>query len=99
MTDNNILSGLKVVDLSSFVAGPGAAVILSDFGADVIKVEPPHGELWRLGNHAAPQPVSPDAYQWQLANRNKRGMSLDLKAPAARRPLRRGRGAARHSGW
>jgi len=45
MTTDNIFSGLKVVDLSSFVAGPGAAVILSDFGADVIKVEPPNGEL------------------------------------------------------
>ncbi len=35
---DNIFSGLKVVDFASFVAGPGAAVILSDFGADVIKV-------------------------------------------------------------
>ena len=39
-TTENIFSGLKVVDFASFVAGPGAAVILSDFGADVIKVEP-----------------------------------------------------------
>jgi hypothetical protein len=49
-TTENIFSGLKVVDLASFIAGPGAAVILSDFGADVIKVEPPKGELWRIGN-------------------------------------------------
>ena len=41
MADENIFSGLKVVDLASFLAGPGAATILSDFGADVIKVEPP----------------------------------------------------------
>ena len=41
MADENIFSGLKVVDLASFIAGPGAATILSDFGADVIKVEPP----------------------------------------------------------
>ena len=45
MTRDNIFSGLKVVDLASFIAGPGAAVILSDFGADVIKVEPPTGDL------------------------------------------------------
>ena len=45
MTTDNIFSGLKVVDLASFIAGPGAAVILSDFGADVIKVEPPTGDL------------------------------------------------------
>ena len=43
MASNNIFSGLKVVDLASFIAGPSAAVILSDFGADVIKVEPPSG--------------------------------------------------------
>ena len=47
MSDDNIFSGLKVVDFASFIAGPSAAVILSDFGADVIKVEPPSGELWR----------------------------------------------------
>ena len=41
-SDNNIFSGLKVVDLASFIAGPGAAVMLSDFGAEVIKVEPPN---------------------------------------------------------
>src|SRR6266699_740024 len=45
MPNDNIFSGLKVVDLASFIAGPSAAVILSDFGADVIKVEPPSGEL------------------------------------------------------
>ena len=38
MLNDNIFSGLKVVDLASFIAGPSAAVILSDFGADVIKV-------------------------------------------------------------
>jgi formyl-CoA transferase len=43
MASDNIFSGLNVVDLASFIAGPGAAVILSDFGADVIKVEPPSG--------------------------------------------------------
>ena len=41
MANDNIFSGLKVVDLASFIAGPGAATILSDFGAEVIKVEPP----------------------------------------------------------
>jgi len=41
VTTGNIFSDLKVVDLASFIAGPGAAVIPSDFGADVIKVEPP----------------------------------------------------------
>src|ERR1700739_1788292 len=79
--------GRKVVDLASFIAGPSAAVILSDFGADVIKVEPPSGELWRHANNMPPQPVAPGAYPWHLANRNKRGMALDLKTPGAHQVL------------
>jgi crotonobetainyl-CoA:carnitine CoA-transferase CaiB-like acyl-CoA transferase len=43
-----------VVDLASFVAAPGAAVILSDFDADVIKVEPPNGDLWRHAHKMPP---------------------------------------------
>jgi len=87
MTTENIFSGLKVVDLASFIAGPSAAVILSDFGADVIKVEPPTGDPWRHGNKLPPQPLAEDAYQWHLANRNKRGMTLDLKSPSAQQVL------------
>ncbi|HZE52171.1 MAG TPA: CoA transferase [Bradyrhizobium sp.] len=87
MASDNIFSGLKVVDLASFIAGPSAAVILSDFGADVVKVEPPSGELWRHANNLPPQPVAADAYPWHLANRNKRGMALDLKSPSAPRVL------------
>src|SRR6266542_4118848 len=87
MTSDNIFSGLKVVDLASFIAGPGAAVILSDFGADVIKVEPPSGDLWRIGHKIPPQPQAEDAYPWHLANRNKRGMTLDLKSPSAQQVL------------
>ena len=88
-TTDNIFSGLKVVDLSSFVAGPGAAVILSDFGADVIKVEPPKGELWRIGNKIPPQPLSNVPYMWHLNNRNKRGITLDLKSSDAVKVLER----------
>jgi len=87
MTTDNIFSGLKVVDLASFIAGPSAAVILSDFGAEVIKVEPPSGEMWRIGHKIPPQPQANDPYQWHLANRNKRGMTLDLKSPSAQQVL------------
>jgi crotonobetainyl-CoA:carnitine CoA-transferase CaiB-like acyl-CoA transferase len=83
MANDNIFSGLKVVDFASFIAGPSAAVILSDFGADVIKVEPPAGDFWRHGHQIPPQPQAKDAYPWHLANRNKRGMTLDLKSPSA----------------
>jgi crotonobetainyl-CoA:carnitine CoA-transferase CaiB-like acyl-CoA transferase len=89
MTTDNIFSGLKVVDLASFIAGPGAAVILSDFGADVIKVEPPNGDLWRMANKIPPQPLAKDAYPWHLNNRNKRGLALDLKSPNAGKILER----------
>jgi crotonobetainyl-CoA:carnitine CoA-transferase CaiB-like acyl-CoA transferase len=89
MESENIFSGLKVVDLASFIAGPSAAVILSDFGADVVKVEPPAGDLWRTGHNIPPQPHAKDAYPWHLANRNKRGMTLDLKSPAAPQVLER----------
>jgi formyl-CoA transferase len=89
MANDNIFSGLKVVDLASFIAGPSAAVILSDFGADVLKVEPPAGELWRMGHKIPPQPQAKDAYPWHLANRNKRGMTLDLKSPSAKQVLER----------
>src|SRR5258707_12530514 len=81
---DNIFPGLRVVTLASFIAGPSAAVILSDFGADVIKVEPPAGDLWRRANNMPPQPVSKEAHPWHLTNRNKRGVALDLKSPAAR---------------
>ncbi|MEI9887619.1 MAG: CoA transferase [Rhizomicrobium sp.] len=84
MTSDNIFSGLKVVDLASFIAGPSAAVILSDFGAEVVKVEPPSGDMWRYGHQIAPQPQAKDPYPWHLANRNKRGIAIDLKAPASR---------------
>ena len=86
---DNIFSGLKVVDFSSFVAGPSAAVILSDFGADVIKVEPPSGDMWRIVHKIPPQPRADDAYTWHLDNRNKRGMTLDLKSANAGEVLER----------
>ena len=88
MTDN-IFSGLKVVDLASFIAGPAAAVILADYGADVIKVEPPNGDTWRIGYRVPPQPMAEDNYPWHMDNRNKRGMAVDLKSPEARQIIER----------
>src|SRR6201990_2871049 len=89
MNENQIFSGIKVVDLASFIAGPAAATILSDFGADVIKVEPPEGELWRKGHKIPPQPHSEEPYPFELANRNKRGVALNLKAESAQQVLER----------
>jgi crotonobetainyl-CoA:carnitine CoA-transferase CaiB-like acyl-CoA transferase len=88
MTTGKIFSGLKVVDLASFIAGPAATTVLSDFGADVIKVEPPgFGDPYRILHRTPPNPASDIDYAWQLTNRNKRGIALDLKNPATREVL------------
>lgn len=53
-----ILSGLRVIDCGTYIAGPAAAVMLSDFGADVIKIErPPYGDPYRYLQHVAGMPV------------------------------------------
>src|SRR5258708_1190095 len=90
MSSENIFTGLKVVDLASFIAGPGAATVLSDFGAEVIKVEPPGtGDPHRITYKTPPQPRSDVNYFWHLDNRNKRGIAVDLKAPQSRQILER----------
>ena len=66
--------GLTVIDCASFVAGPAAATILSDFGAEVIKIEPLEGDPYRY--------LVPDGtYPWDLDSRNKQSVAIDLKHP------------------
>lgn len=90
MAEESTFSGLKVVDMASFLAGPGAATVLSDFGADVIKVEPPGiGDPHRMTYKIPPNPSAKENYGWHLSNRNKRGMALDLKSPHAREVVER----------
>src|SRR5258708_31788083 len=90
MWKENVFSGLKVVEMASYIAGPGAATILSDFGAEVVKVEPPgSGDPHRQSYRVAPVPVSKENYPFQLANRNRRGMAIDLKSPRARENIKR----------
>ncbi|MGW4982562.1 CaiB/BaiF CoA transferase family protein [Streptomyces mirabilis] len=86
MSSTPLLEGLHVVDLASFIAGPAAATVLGDFGADVVKVEPPHtGDAYRSLSRIPPNPqVEGVNYPWQLDNRNKRSLALDLKSPSAR---------------
>ena len=72
------LAGIRVVDMATVVAGPGAARLFADFGADVIKVESPSGDsVRRLG--WLPPGDDDDSYFWKLAGRNKRAIVLDLK--------------------
>jgi crotonobetainyl-CoA:carnitine CoA-transferase CaiB-like acyl-CoA transferase len=86
-----LLQDLHVVDLASFIAGPAATTILSDFGADVVKVEPPGiGDTYRYFTQLPIMPAVPGVnYTWQLTNRNKRSLSLNLKSTAARSVLER----------
>jgi crotonobetainyl-CoA:carnitine CoA-transferase CaiB-like acyl-CoA transferase len=79
------LQGLRVLDATSMIAGPLAAQILADYGADVIKIEPPEGDLMRRGLGAARSADMGPLYL-QL-NRNKRSIVLDLKQPPARKAL------------
>src|ERR1700760_4107256 len=86
MTDS-LFTGLRVIDCASWIAGPAAATMLSDFGADVIKIEPPGvGDPWRA---STPIPGKKVDYYWQLSSRNKRSLALDLKHPDGQAVLHR----------
>ena len=82
-------TGLKVIDCASYIAAPAAATMLADFGADVLKIEPPEGDPLRLLFRAAGAPAAELNYPWDLDSRHKRSLVLDLKQPAAQAVLRR----------
>ena len=80
------LAGLKVLELGQLIAGPFAAKTLADFGADIIKIEPPGAgdalRKWRLLKDGT-------SVWWQVQSRNKRSVALDLKSPQAQDIVRR----------
>lgn len=87
MVSEPILAGIRVIDAASFVAAPAAAVTLADFGAEVIKIEPPGGDGYRR-LHALPGlPEAGCDYLWELDGRGKRSLVLDLKETADRAML------------
>jgi crotonobetainyl-CoA:carnitine CoA-transferase CaiB-like acyl-CoA transferase len=88
--ENGIFAGLKVLDCASFIAAPAAATVLSDFGAQVIKIEPPgSGDPYRNLPNLPGYPRSPHNYAWMLEARNKRSLALDLGKLEARAVLHR----------
>ena len=80
------LKGLKVIELGQLIAGPFAAKTLADFGAEVIKIEPPTGgdplRQWRLIKDGT-------SVWWQVQSRNKRSVALDLRKPEAQEIVRK----------
>ncbi|MCA9858053.1 MAG: CoA transferase, partial [Dehalococcoidia bacterium] len=84
------LAGLRVLDLSTFIAAPSAAVVLCDYGADVIKIEQPgSGDPNREAVGFAAYPNSDVNYPWLMDSRNKRSLALDLKHPESHAVLER----------
>jgi crotonobetainyl-CoA:carnitine CoA-transferase CaiB-like acyl-CoA transferase len=82
-----MLEGLKVVELASHVAAPAAAGMLAEWGADVVKIEPAEGDIFREGyEHLTPDGESP---AFQLDNRGKRSVVLDVRTPDGREALMR----------
>ncbi len=79
------LAGLKVLDLSRFIAGPYCALMLGDLGADVVKVERP-----RVGEEARNMPpkINGESLYYMVFNRSKRGMTLNFRHPRAQALLR-----------
>ena len=80
MNTSRVFEGLKVVDLASFLAGPGAATVLSDFGADVVKVEPPGiGDPHRMTYRIPPLPSAKEKYGRNLSRRQCAAIRTDRR--------------------
>ena len=79
------LAGIRILEFSEIIAGPFAGMLLSDMGADIIKVEPPEGEPWRLFAQFIPT----ESRSFISLNRGKRGLTLDLNKPEAQEVVRR----------
>ena len=79
-----LLEDITVIDAATFLAGPGASTILSDFGANIIKIEPPGGDTYRslVGSYPVP-------YHWLLTSRNKKSLALDLTKDAGQELMHR----------
>jgi crotonobetainyl-CoA:carnitine CoA-transferase CaiB-like acyl-CoA transferase len=87
--NQEILSGVRVLDVASYIAAPVATTAMADFGADVIKIEPPRGDAYRDINANPGMAEQNLDFHWQAANRSKRGIALDLTSDSGREVLHR----------
>ena len=88
MSDDLLFAGLKVLDVSSWIAAPAAAAILADLGAEVIKIEQPEvGDGYRNYYLLPPSPDAEVNFTWALDNKNKRSLSLNLKSEQGKKIL------------
>jgi crotonobetainyl-CoA:carnitine CoA-transferase CaiB-like acyl-CoA transferase len=86
------LDGVRVVEVANWLAAPSAAAMLADMGADVIKVEPPAGDAYRahrLGAYVGYPYDFKTNYGFELDNRGKRSITLNLESPAGRLVMQR----------
>ena len=79
-----ILDGLKVIEMSAYVVAPSAGVMLGDFGADVVKIEPPTGDALRGLDQTEGFSLADFNFIFEFLNRNKRSMAIDAAKPGGR---------------
>jgi CoA:oxalate CoA-transferase len=72
------LAGIRVIEVGHMLAGPYCGMLLADMGAEVIKIEPPEGDI---GRRVSPHFVGPHNAYFASLNRNKKSVVLDLAAP------------------
>ena len=86
------LAGIRVIEIASYVAAPAAGALLVDLGAEVVKIEVPHGEVMRYSaprHHGFQDRDFLEAPAFQMDNRGKRSLAIDLGKPGAREAVRR----------
>ena len=90
VSDENLLSGIRVIDCGTYIAGPAAATVMADYGAEVIKIErPPIGDPYRYLSTLPGMPLTEHLFCWMLDARNRKSLALNLEDLGARDALLR----------
>jgi crotonobetainyl-CoA:carnitine CoA-transferase CaiB-like acyl-CoA transferase len=70
------LDGIRVIEVANYLAAPTCAALMADLGAEVVKVEPPNGDIYR--GHRTMRPGDPISYPFAVDNQGKRSITMDL---------------------